>query len=206
MRPEMRCIRPDRLLAFYDGVMAIIMTILVLDLKVPKTVSLEGFLAQSGNFFSYTMSFLWLGIMWLNHYTAWSRIQKTGIVSAALTLVLLFVTSFFPYAESLVGEDPDSQFANVVFGILVIVISLLNMLLSHVADRENHTRLFGLAYFIPDWLMKVNLAVFGAGMFLTLFVVPWGMMASVFVTVSTLVLYFIFCIPYLFRGEHAECD
>ncbi len=66
----------ERLTAFFDAVLAIIMTILVLELEKPNEISLRGFLELKENFFAYTLSFFWLGSMWVNHHNEWIEVDK----------------------------------------------------------------------------------------------------------------------------------
>ena len=61
----------DRLIAFTDAILAIIMTILVLELKEPETLSLQGLWALKGSYYAYTLSFFWLGTMWIGLHNEW---------------------------------------------------------------------------------------------------------------------------------------
>lgn len=66
----------ERLTAFFDAVLAIIMTILVLELEKPSEISLKGFLSIKEGFFAYALSFFWLGSMWINHHNEWIEVDK----------------------------------------------------------------------------------------------------------------------------------
>ncbi len=68
----------ERLAAFTDAVLAIIMTILVLELEKPKHVSLAGLWDLRANFFAYTLSFFWLGLMWSTHHSNWHKVKKSN--------------------------------------------------------------------------------------------------------------------------------
>ncbi|PRO77489.1 hypothetical protein C6Y10_15895, partial [Lactiplantibacillus pentosus] len=59
-----------------DAVLAIIMTILVLELEKPAQVTLAGLWALRANFFAYTLSFFWLGLMWTTHHNNWHLVKK----------------------------------------------------------------------------------------------------------------------------------
>lgn len=65
----------DRLIAFTDAVLAIVMTILVLELNKPDSISFSGFWALRENFFAYTLSFFWLGTMWVNLHNEWYHVK-----------------------------------------------------------------------------------------------------------------------------------
>ena len=85
----------ERLVAFFDAVLAIIMTILVLELEKPSEVSLKGFLALKENFLSYVLSFFWLGTMWVNHHNEWIEVDKISKKTVWSTIHILFFLHFF---------------------------------------------------------------------------------------------------------------
>jgi len=66
----------ERMAAFTDAVLAIIMTILVLELEKPATMTLAGLWDLRANFFAYALSFFWLGLMWLTHHNNWEKSVK----------------------------------------------------------------------------------------------------------------------------------
>lgn len=66
----------ERLVVFTDAVIAIIMTILVLDLEKPSPVTLESLWELRTSFFAYALSFFWIGIMWVNMHTGWHDVKK----------------------------------------------------------------------------------------------------------------------------------
>jgi uncharacterized membrane protein len=95
----------NRLEAFSDGVLAIIITIMVLDLKVPHGAGLAALKPVLPVFFSYVLSFIYVGIYWNNHHHLF---QATKSVSAAIlwaNLHLLFWLSLFPFVTAWVGQN-----------------------------------------------------------------------------------------------------
>lgn len=66
----------ERLIAFTDAVLAIIMTILVLELEKPDAPTIEAFFALRQNFFAYFLSFFWLGSLWMALNTLWEKVEK----------------------------------------------------------------------------------------------------------------------------------
>lgn len=66
----------ERLTAFTDAVLAIIMTILILELEKPAAISWSAFWDLRMNFFAYTVSFFWLGAMWVNLHQSWHEVEK----------------------------------------------------------------------------------------------------------------------------------
>ncbi len=110
----------DRLTAFTDGVIAVIITIMVLELKAPHGTSLSALLEQWPQFLSYVLSFIYVGIYWNNHHHFF---QLTPEVNGAIlwaNLHLLFWLSLVPFATSWVGENgfaagPAAAYGAVLF-------------------------------------------------------------------------------------------
>jgi uncharacterized membrane protein len=99
----------SRLEAFSDGVIAIIITIMVLELKVPHGASLENLWELAPVFFSYVLSFLYVGIYWNNHHHLLHTVKKVsgGILWA--NLHLLFWLSLVPFTTGWMGENHFAQ-------------------------------------------------------------------------------------------------
>ena len=93
----------ERLGAFMDAVIAIVMTILVLELEKPAAPTLAAFWALRINFAAYALSFLWLAALWTSLHNAWHVIEKISSRTVWLSIGLLFFSSLFPYATSLVS-------------------------------------------------------------------------------------------------------
>ena len=95
----------NRLEAFSDGVLAIIITIMVLELKVPHGSDLAALQPLLPVFLSYVLSFIYLGIYWNNHH---HLVKAAGKVSGAMmwaNLHLLFWLSLFPFVTGWMGEN-----------------------------------------------------------------------------------------------------
>ncbi|MGN1021910.1 MAG: TMEM175 family protein [Lachnospiraceae bacterium] len=127
----------ERLVAFTDAVLAIIMTILVLELDKPDTYTFAGFWALRWNFFAYALSFFWLGSLWMGLNSIWEKAEKIDNRVVWWTLVLLFLASFIPYTTSLVGDAFDNHMLQAVYGCTVILMTVVNYHLHRVLDRPN---------------------------------------------------------------------
>jgi uncharacterized membrane protein len=118
--------------AFSDGVLAIAITILVLELSVPHedfTNLWRGILEQWPSYLAYATSFLTIGGIWLSHHSLFGRLQALDRRIMQLNLLLLMVVSFLPFPTKLMAEaihDPDAERAAVIFyGVVLLVISTL---------------------------------------------------------------------------------
>ena len=100
-----------RLEAFSDGVIAIIITIMVLEMKVPHGAGLKDLAPLLPIFLSYLLSFLYVGIYWNNHH---HMLHASTVVTAAMmwaNLQLLFWLSLFPFATAWMGRQPTRRAA-----------------------------------------------------------------------------------------------
>ena len=106
----------NRLEAFSDGVMAIIITIMVLELKVPHGTGLNNLLPLLPVFLSYILSFIYVGIYWNNHHHLFHTVKNVsgGILWA--NLHLLFWLSLFPFVTGWMGENNFALLPTAVYG------------------------------------------------------------------------------------------
>lgn len=124
----------DRLAAFTDGVFAIAITLLVLDLELPdvsgKTIA-ELIQADLPKFYSWLISFLALGTLWLHHHYIVSQLRCSDVTILLLNLVLLLFVSVTPWTTSLIGAYSDQSIAVVLFssslGLAWLSIALIGM-------------------------------------------------------------------------------
>jgi uncharacterized membrane protein len=111
---------PARLEAFSDGVIAIIITIMVLELKIPHSPEPEAFLEQWPIYASYALSFLLVGVYWVNHHYLFKSVRHVTHAVLWSNLLLLFFLSLVPFATGYVGENhlapfPAALYAAVMF-------------------------------------------------------------------------------------------
>lgn len=123
--------------AFSDGVLAIIITIMVLELKVPHTVELEGLRPLWPVFLSYVMSFVYVGIYWNNHHHLLHAAKKvTGGVMWA-NLHLLFWLSLIPFVTGWMGENHFAAVPTAGYGVVLLMSAMAFLILQRaimVAD------------------------------------------------------------------------
>jgi uncharacterized membrane protein len=105
-----------RLEAFSDGVFAIIITITVLDLKIPHDGHLYALRPVLSEFLSYALSFTYVGIYWTNHHHMFQATHRVNGAVLWANLLLLFCLSFSPFVTGWLGENPDSAWPTAVYG------------------------------------------------------------------------------------------
>lgn len=127
----------ERLTAFTDAILAIIMTILVLELEKPEAATFEAIWALRSNFLAYAVSFFWLGAMWVNLHSQWQRVTKIDNKVVWWSIIMLFFASFFPYVTNFVSGNFMSRTAQAFYWIVVMLVSLSNIVLGLVLGSAN---------------------------------------------------------------------
>ena len=124
-----------RLEAFSDGVLAIIITIMVLELKVPHDASLHDLLPLLPVFFSYVLSFVYVGIYWNNHH---HMLHASTTVTGAMlwaNLHLLFWISLFPFATGWMGENHFAVAPTALYGVVLLMAAIAYYVLERAIIR-----------------------------------------------------------------------
>lgn len=125
----------SRLEAFSDGVLAIIITIMVLDLKVPVGDGLLSLKPYIPKFLSYFFSFIYVGIYWNNHHHLFHTIKKVNGKILWSNLHLLFWLSFLPVATGWMGENYNSTLPTAVYGFVLLMSSVAFMIIEKAAIK-----------------------------------------------------------------------
>lgn len=122
----------SRLEAFSDGVLAILITIMVLELKVPHGESLEALVPLIPVFLSYVLSFIYLGIYWNNHHHMLHTCRKvTGPILWA-NLHLLFWLSLIPFVTGWMGENHFGAMPSALYGVVLLMSAIAYWILQEL--------------------------------------------------------------------------
>jgi uncharacterized membrane protein len=108
-----------RLEAFSDGVMAIIITIMVLELKVPHEGTLSALRPLIPKFLSYILSFIFIAIYWNNHHHLWQAVEKVNGSILWASMHLLFWLSLIPFTTGWMGENHFSTTPVALYGVVL---------------------------------------------------------------------------------------
>ena len=105
-----------RVQAFSDGVIAIVITIMVLELQVPREATLAAFVKLGPVLLSYLLSYVVVAIMWVNHHHLLYRVKRVDAPLLWTNNVLLFWMSLIPFATRYIGLNPKVPFAVALYG------------------------------------------------------------------------------------------
>ena len=108
-----------RLEAFSDGVLAIIITIMVLELQIPHEGSLAALRPLIPKFLSYVLSFVFVGIYWNNHHHLWHAVKRVNGSVLWANLHLLFWLSLIPFVTGWMGENQFSTIPVAMYGVVL---------------------------------------------------------------------------------------
>jgi uncharacterized membrane protein len=127
----------NRIEAFSDGVIAVIITVMVLELKVPRDTALTSLLSLAPQFLSYLLSFLVVAIMWVNHHHMLHAARHADARLLWANNNLLFWMSLVPFVTAYMGNNPRDPRAVALYGAVLSFCSLAFAFLRAVIARHH---------------------------------------------------------------------
>src|SRR6478735_11177003 len=128
--------KSNRLEAFSDGVLAIIITIMVLELKTPESHTLHGLWDQTGlGLLTYLLSFVYVGIYWSNHHHLFQVTRHVDGTVLWANLHLLFWLSLYPFTTKWMDESDLARTPTVVYGLNLLAAAIAFTILSQLMMR-----------------------------------------------------------------------
>ncbi|MGH9589782.1 MAG: TMEM175 family protein [Terracidiphilus sp.] len=161
-----------RLEAFSDGVLAVIITIMVLEMKSPRGTNLSALRPVIPVFLSYVLSFLYIGIYWNNHHHLLHATQRVNGATLWANLHLLFWLSLVPFATDWMGENHFEPWPMAIYGIVLLLAGVAYFILTR-ALISLHGKSSALATSIGrDRKGEISIVIYAAAIPLA-FVKPW---------------------------------
>jgi uncharacterized membrane protein len=158
----------NRLEAFSDGVLAIVITIMVLELRVPHDPTWQGLLDVLPTFLSYLLSFVYVGIYWNNHHHMIHLADRVNGRILWANLHLLFWLSLFPFSTRWMDESGFVQVPVLAYGINLLCASIAYFILQQALIRQQG-RDGALAQAVGrDWKGKASPLIYLTGLALSL--------------------------------------
>jgi len=168
--------KKSRLEAFSDGVIAIIITIMVLEIKMPHGDDIKELGHLVPVFLSYVLSFIYVGIYWNNHH---HMIYTVGSINGKVlwaNLNLLFWLSLIPAVTSWMGENHFTKWPVFLYGAILLMNSLAYTLLAWLLVKHEGEKSVLAVAFGKDWKGKTSIAIYVTAMVTALFS-PWVSLA-----------------------------
>jgi uncharacterized membrane protein len=135
---------PDRVVVLTDGVFAIIMTILVLELTVPPNLSHESLRALfeelRPTLVAWIISFVITGMYWVSHRDLFAAVRYVNRELVWLNLIFVLFASLIPFAASVLGSYPDEPFSVHIYGAVMIMVSVTRLVLYRYTARRPSLR------------------------------------------------------------------
>ncbi|HEX7955942.1 MAG TPA: TMEM175 family protein [Pyrinomonadaceae bacterium] len=161
-----------RLEAFSDGVLAIIITIMVLELKVPHGADPAALAPLIPVFLSYVLSFIYVGIYWSNHHHLFQAVKHVNGRTLWANLHLLFWLSLIPFVTGWMGENHFAAWPVASYGVVLLFAAVAYFILARVLI-SHHGRDSAIAKALgKDFKGKVSVAFYAAAIPLS-FVSAW---------------------------------
>jgi uncharacterized membrane protein len=149
-----------RLEAFSDGVLAIIITIMMLEIKVPHGTDWESLVPLMPVFLSYVLSFIFIGIYWGNHHHLLHTIKHVSWRIIWANLHLLFWLSLIPFATGWMGENHFAKNTVIVYAIVLVFCAISFTILQLIIQKE-HPKSPQLEEAFRKLKIKGSLSLFG---------------------------------------------
>ena len=161
-----------RLEAFSDGVIAIIITIMVLELKVPHGDDIASLKPMFPVFVSYVLSFINIGIYWNNHHHMMHAANKINANIMWANMHLLFWLSLIPFATAWMGENHFTTFPVAVYGTVLLMSGVAYYILARTLVKLHGKNSMLASAFGKDWKGILSVMIYAIGVVLA-FLDPW---------------------------------
>ena len=122
---EVNFMETGRLEAFYDAIIAIIVTVLVLELPQPATASLASIWALKTSYFAYVISFLVCANLWQYHHLIYNHVDRINTKIIWQNILLMFVFSLIPYLTIFVANHPNEFIPQALYGLDFIIVDII---------------------------------------------------------------------------------
>ena len=164
--------KKERLEAFSDGVIAIIITIMVLSFKVPKGPDINELRSIIPTFIGYSLSFTYVGIYWNNHHHMFQVVNSINGAVLWANLVLLFWLSMIPFVTEWMGNNNFARWPVVCYGAVLVICAIAYAILVKTLIRHHGENTMMADVFGNDFKGKITICIYLAAIALC-FVHPW---------------------------------
>lgn len=175
--------KTSRVEAFSDGVLAIIITIMVLEIKVPIGDTLQDLLPIVPKFITYLLSFIYIAIYWNNHHHLWQAVDNVNGKILWANLHLLFWLSLFPFTTGWMGENHFSVYPVAVYGFVLLMASIAWFIMLRLILKEEGGSSTIAKVLRNTTKVKVSMLLYSSGVVMSFFLPVISIAAYVIVAV-----------------------
>ena len=177
----------DRFVAFFDAIMAIIMTIVVLEFVIPSGTNWSDLDTLGYQIFAYAISFFWLGGMWINIHNIWHNVDIIDRSVLWTNIAMLFFSSMIPFLVVYVGRNINEIVPEVLYGMDVLCITVLNEISVELLARHHECVKAKIKSFRLSIIIDIAVKVVGIIFGITVF--PMAILISVIVAMIFLIVW-----------------
>jgi uncharacterized membrane protein len=167
----------NRLEAFSDGVFAIVITLLILDVRFPadQPLTLETLRGMAPHVLAFVLSFVIVGVYWVSHHNMLHFIKAVDRQLLWLNLALLLIVVFIPFPAALLGQHSESRLAVTLYGINLMLVNAVGTVMWLYAMSRPNLAVDGIAPALPRFVARIHSApilVYAAAIVLAQWYVP----------------------------------
>lgn len=177
----------DRFVAFFDAIMAIIMTIVVLEFVIPSGTNWSDLDVLGYQIFAYAISFFWLGGMWINIHNIWHNVDIIDRSVLWTNIAMLFFSSMIPFLVVYVGRNINETVPEILYGVDVLCITVLNEISVELLARHHECVKAKIKSFRLSIIIDIAVKVVGIIFGITVF--PMAILISVIVAMIFLIVW-----------------
>ncbi len=153
--------RKDRFEAFFDAMMAIIMTIVVLEFAVPQGTKWNDVKGLMFQIVVYAISFFYLGMMWMNIHTLWNNVKYITRGVMWINIIMLFFSSMLPFWVVYLGRNFFALVPQLLYGIDVLLITITNFISAELLRKHNPALNYGVEYLRCGMILDISTKLIG---------------------------------------------
>jgi len=189
----------NRLEAFSDGVFAIVITLLILDVRFPadKPLTLETLSGMAPHVLAFVLSFVIVGVYWVSHHTMLHFVKQVDRQLLWLNLMLLLLVVFIPFPAALLGQHSDSQLAVTLYSVNLMLVNAAGTVMWLYAMSQPHLAVDDVGPALPRFVARLHSApilVYGVA----IAVAQWYVSLSL-ILLAAVPLFFILPNPFIER-------
>lgn len=178
--------KKDRFVAFFDAVMAIIMTIVVLEFVIPNGTEWSDLSVLAFQIIAYAVSFFWLGSLWINIHDLWQDVEEIDRKILWTNIVMLFFASMIPFFTVYFGRNVSAKIPALLYAADILMITVTNEISVELLARKNEKIRLQTKRFRISVIIDISIKSVGVIIGLTIFPTTI-LIAIILATVFTIV-------------------